>query len=191
MKFQTLLVASLIGLGMAACAKQEPAKLAPPPTPFQPTASILDLMSGQIDPAADFLWDSVATITGPKGTEEKQPRTDAEWAAVRRQALILIEGSNLLMMEGRVVAQPGQKLENAPGEGDLSPEQSLAAISADRSAFIAYARALQDAGGLALKAIDSRNVDAFLEAGGVIDEACEQCHKKYWYPNGGTPPLGK
>ena len=191
MKLNSLLVASVLAFGLASCAKQEAPKPAPPPIPFQLTASIIDLMSGQIDPAADFLWDSVATITGPKGTEEKQPRTDAEWAAVRRQALGLIEGVNLLMMEGRVVAHPGQTLENPPGAGDLTPEQSLAAISADRMTFIAYARTLQDAGALALKAIDARNVDAFLEAGGVIDEACEQCHKKFWYPGGGTPEPGK
>ena len=163
---------------------------APPATPFQPTASIIDLMSGQIDPAADFLWDSVATISTRKGTEERQPRTDKEWAEVRRQALILVEGANLLMMEGRVVAQPGQHLENPPGEGDLSPDQSLASIAANRSTFISYARGLQEAGLAALKAIDARQVDAFLEAGGNIDEACEACHKKFWYPGGVTPPVG-
>ena len=183
--FFPFLVLVLTGIG---CAKQPvtpPAAAAP--KSFHPIASVIDLMSGQIDPAADFLWDSVATISGPNGIEEKQPRTDAEWAEVRRQALILLEGVKLLVMEGRPVAHPGQKLENPPGDGDLNPQQSEAMIAAERQIFLAYARALQDAGQLALKAIDARDVTAFFESGGAIDEACELCHMKFWYPNGGAP----
>jgi hypothetical protein len=169
-------------LVLAACGR-EPA--APPPaaaTPYKPVASVIDLMAGQIDPAADFLWDSVATITGPKGTVEKRPRSDKEWKEVRRQALLLIEGANLLMMEGRVVGHPGQKLEDPPGPGDLSPEQSQAAVVASRDSFVAMAAALRTAGEASLSAIEARNVEAFLESGGNIDEACEACHKQFWYP---------
>ncbi len=44
------------------------------------------------------------------------------------------------------------------------------------------AHALQDAGLKALAAIDAKNVDGLSDAGEAIDEACEQCHLKYWYP---------
>jgi hypothetical protein len=181
-------------LALAGCARQTPApatSAAPTLPPFEPVASVLDLMSGQIDPAADALWESVATISGPKGLIEKQPRTDAEWKEVRRQALLLIEGANALMIEGRAVAHPGQALEDPPGPGDFSPAQSEAAIKADRAGFNAFALNLLNAGKQALKAIETRNVDGFLEAGGAIDEACEACHKKFWYPGGGTPEPGK
>ena len=184
------LAASLVML-LAACGREAAAPASAPPPPYKPVASILDLMAGQIDPAADFLWESVATVSGPKGTEEKQPRSDKEWKEVRRQALLLIEGSNLLMTEGRVVGHPGQKLEDPPGPGDFTPEQSEAAIKADRSTFIAMSVALRTAGEGALKAIEARNVEAYLESGGIIDEACESCHKKFWYPGGGTPAPGK
>ena len=176
---------------LAACGREAAAPASPPPPPYKPVASILDLMAGQIDPAADFLWESVATVSGPKGTEERQPRSDKEWKEVRRQALLLIEGANLLMMEDRVVGHPGQKLEDPPGPGDFTPEQSEAAIKADRATFIAMSAALRTAGEGALKAIEARNVEAYLESGGVIDEACETCHKKFWYPGGGTPAPGK
>lgn len=191
MKATKAVLPLLAGLLLAACAGKAPAPVAPPPPPFKPVASVIDLMSGQIDPAADVLWDSVATVVGPKGTVEKAPKTDKEWAEVRRQAWLLIEGANLLMMEGRVVAHPGQKLENAPGPGDLSPDQSTALIKADPARFSAFALALANAGDEALKAIEARNIDGMLEAGGNIDVACENCHKVYWYPNGGTPEPGK
>ena len=173
---------------LSACNKAPPPVAAAPAPSYQVYASIIDLMSGPVDKAADFLWDSVGTESSAKGPIDKSPKNDKEWAEVRAQALMLAEASNLLMMEGRVVAHPGQTLENAPGEGDLTPEQSLAAINADRATFVAFARALQVTAASALKATEERNVDALLEAGGQIDEACEACHKKFWYPNAPTAP---
>jgi cytochrome c556 len=193
MKIASILMTACTAFLAAGCARQAPAPAAAPPytAPFKPVASIIDLMAEQVDPAADFLWDSVATISGPKGTEERQPRTDAEWNAVRRQALLLIEGANLLMVEGRVGAHPGQKLEAAPGPGDYTPDQAQAEINAHRPEFDGFALGLLNAGTEALRAIETRNVDAYLEAGGEIDEACEACHKRFWYPGGGAPPPGK
>ena len=51
----------------------------------KPVASVLDLMLGQIDPAADFLWESVATISTEKGIEERQPRTPRPMAVTEEQ----------------------------------------------------------------------------------------------------------
>ena len=154
----------------------------------QPVASVLDLMSGPVDAAADALWDSVGTESSAKGPIDKVPKTDADWAKLRLQAVMLAEMGNLLMVEGRLVARPGQTLENPPGEGDLTPEQSLAQINANRDAFNGFAKAMQDTAITSVKAIDERNVDALLEAGGGLDEACEACHKRFWYPNAATPP---
>jgi hypothetical protein len=155
---------------------------------LKPAASILDLMLGHIDPAADALWESVSSTNGPKGEEVKEPKTDAEWLQVRYKALAVMEGANLLVSEGRVVAHPGQKLEQPPGAGDFTPDQAQAAIAAERTTFVAFARALQDAGGLALAAIEKKDSAALLEAGGTLDEACETCHRKFWYPNAPVPP---
>jgi hypothetical protein len=160
----------------------------PAATSFKPVASVIDLMGSQIDPAADFLWESVATISTEKGIEERQPRTDAEWLTVRHKALMVIEGANLLQMEGRVVAHPGQVLGEPGGKGDFTPEQSQAAVNADRNTFNVYAQALHSAGVAMLAAIEKRDAAAMLEAGGPLDEACEECHRKFWYPDAPLPP---
>ena len=57
-----------------------------------------------------------------------------------------------------------------------------AKIKANRPQFIKHARALQDAARETVVAIDKRSPDALLEAGGKVDEACEACHKAFWYP---------
>jgi hypothetical protein len=150
---------------------------------FRPTASIQELMEGQIDPAADALWDSVAYIATTTGTEDRRPRTDAEWQAVRIQALNLIEAGNLLTMPGRRVELKTQPV----GLGELRPDEIQRRIAASRENFVQFAHVLQDAAAAALAAIDARNAQGLMDAGGVIDAACEACHVTYWYPNQSRP----
>ena len=147
---------------------------------FRTTATIKDIMDSVVDPSADYLWESVATIVTRKGTEERRPRTDMEWQEVRRRAIALIEATNLLIMDGRQVAKPGEKSEN-PGI-ELGPEEIKGVIDADRASFIKFAHGLHDAGMKALAAIDRKDVEGLSDSGETIDEACEQCHLKYWYP---------
>ncbi len=153
----------------------------PPPSPLQPEATIKDIMDSMVDPGADVLWESVATTVSIKGVEELQPRTDDDWKTVHRSAVILVEATNLLKMDGRHVAKAKEKSEN-PGI-ELEPEQMEKLINDDRPAFIKFAQGLHDAAMPALKATEDRNAAALLDAGEPIDKACENCHLKgHWYP---------
>jgi hypothetical protein len=145
---------------------------------MQPGVTIQKLMAERVDPAADALWDSVAIIVSAKGIEARRPRTAAEWKAVRRQALALIDASGLLGMRGRRVAGTAA----APGPGELSAPEIQRRIDANHAAFAGFASALRDAGLQALAAIDARGPQRLLDVGGVIDAACEACHMSYWYP---------
>jgi len=156
------------------CAKQKPE------AEYRPTTTIKDLMDGIVDPAADTIWNSVATTITKKGMEEKSPHTDEEWATVRRSALQLLEASNLLQIPGRLVAKPGQR--NEQGR-ELQPEQIEKLISQDRQAWIALAHGLHDSAMLALNAADAKDPARVLESGEQIDNACERCHQQYWYPH--------
>ena len=178
--FHWLALAGVSLLVAAACSAPAPAPPAKKEPPFRKTATIKDIMDSMVDPSADFLWESVATIVTRKGTEERRPRTDDEWKAVRRAAITLMEATNLLIMDGRLVARPGEKSEN-PGI-ELSPEAIRRVMDDDPDTLIKLAGALHDAGMKAMAAIDAKNADALSDAGEVIDNACETCHLKYWYP---------
>lgn len=145
-------------------------------------------MVAMVDPAADALWESVSSETTANGIEEKQPRTEKEWQAVRRHAIALQEAGNLLMMEGREVTHAGKSTEDAHVEGVSTPVQVKQAITNGRLAFNASARELQDAAGEAVAAIDAKNAARLLEAGARLDQACERCHSVYWYPNAKQAP---
>ena len=145
-------------------------------------------MTAIVDPSADALWESVSTETSARGTEEKHPRSDAEWLAVRHNAIALQEAGNLLMMEGRAATHGGKATEDAQVAGISSPQQVQLAIDTSRAQFNQRARELQDAAGEALAAIDARDPARLMAAGGKLDQACERCHSVYWYPNAKQPP---
>ena len=166
-----VLAASLLLVG--ACRAQ-------PPPEYRPTATVKDIMDSIVDPSADVLWDSVATIITAAGTEQRAPQTDEEWANLRRRTVQLIEATNLLLIPGRHVARPGEKAEDPKIQ--LAPEQIEALINQDRQLWTSRAHGLHDAAMEAQKAIEARNADALLDAGDGLDKACENCHLVYWYP---------
>jgi hypothetical protein len=153
---------------------------------YTPTATIKDLMQGLIDPAADEVWLSVTTVMSQAGTVETRPQTDDDWAKVRHGAIKLVEASNLLIVPGRKVAKPGEKSE-APGV-ELEPSEMDVLINKDIPGWRARAKALHEAGLEALKAADAKDPDKVFEIGEQIEEACENCHRNYWYPNEKIPP---
>jgi cytochrome c556 len=76
---------------------------------------------------------------------------------------------------------PHEKSEN-PGI-ELEPEEMQALIDKDRKTFESLAHELHDKVMIAFNAIEKRDKDALLDSGFGIDEACESCHVRYWYPN--------
>ena len=159
---------------------------APPPAPtakmpeFRPDNTIKDIMDSMTGPSADVIWDSVATIVDKDGEHEKYPKTDEEWKTVRRNAVILLEASNLLLIPGRHVARPGEKAEDPKIE--LPPEIIEELINKDREQWNRLAMGLHDAVMPAFKAADTKDKQGIGDAAEGIDRACEACHLKYWYP---------
>ena len=138
---------------------------APPPPPFKPITDVKELMNSVIDPSADVIWNSVATIQSVGQTEERRPQTAEQWTAVRDSAIVVAESGNLLMMVPRAK------------DGDV---------------WMKMAQGLVDAGSEARKAAEAKNPDAVFDAGANIYYACSNCHVRYIdeiknvYPNG--PP---
>jgi hypothetical protein len=148
-------------------------------------STIRDLMDSIIDPSADVVWGAVGSVVDQDGVHDTFPKTQEEWLNVRRGAIRIIEGSNLLMMPGREAAPPGSKSE-APGV-ELEPPEITALIKKNRRSFDAFARTLQALGIEAVRAIEAQDTAALLEIGGRIQDACEGCHQVFWYPGAKQP----
>ena len=79
------------------------------------------------------------------------PANDDEWTALLNSAVILAESGNLLLI------------------GDRAKDDT----------WVASSRALVEAGTMALKAAEKRNVDGVLEAGNLLIDSCQSCHEKH------------
>jgi hypothetical protein len=117
-----------------------------------PVASVQQIMRGIVSPAANVVFNSVATTITLSGTEERAPRTAAEWNAVGDSAAALVESGNLLMLGDRAV---------------------------DKGDWMTMSRALMDASRVALKAIEARDVGALFGSSEAINTTCDSCHQRY------------
>ena len=172
-----------ISLSIAGACRQ--AQEIPPPQ-YSLDATVKDIMDSMIDPSADVVWESVATVVTAEGTEVRMPKTDEDWAKIRQATIRIVEATNLLMMPGRKVAHPHER-SIVPGV-ELEPEEMEALINKDPLAWRKRATRLHDVAMEALKTIDARQAQPLDEIGERLDAACENCHVQYWYPNQVLPP---
>ena len=114
------------------------------------------------------------------GVEEKAPKTEQEWNDVRGKAITLIEASDLILILGRRVAPPGAV--NKDPSVNLAPDVIQKMIAEDPASWTMFAHAMHDSLLPALKAIDAKDAMALSDAGAAIDQGCENCHLKFWYP---------
>ena len=123
-----------------------------PPSPYKPVATVMELMEGTVQPAAEAYWESVSTTISAAGIDEKYPKTDEEWEHVWGGAMTIAESGNLLMMPSRVK---------------------------DDGEWMRLSAALVDVGVEAAKAAQTRNPEKVLEVGEKVYNVCTECHMKY------------
>ena len=122
------------------------------PLAAPPVATVLELMDGIVSPAAQVVYDSVATVVDKDGIKETRPKNDREWANVAGNAAALIEASELLKMEGR-----------AKDQGD----------------WLMIATAMGTAAAETRAAAQKKDPEAILMAGEKLNNSCDNCHRKY------------
>ena len=179
-----LLVAALAAsLAANAGAPAAPSGKPGPASAVRPVASFQEIMLAEVIPSSSALWNAVSTQSSAEGLVEHKPTTDEDWLNLRHQALVLIEAGNLLLDKNRLIVARGGKVKDVEQPGILGPVQIRQKMDADPARLARLIHALQDATAKALAAIEAKNADALSDAGGDIDEACEACHKTYWYPD--------
>lgn len=156
---------------------------------LRPVGTLKDIMLGLVDPAADHIWGAVWTEVSEQGVIEHQPKTDEEWTALERDALMLAEAANLLKMPGRAIARPEELHgKSTVDPAELTPAQIADRIACTRPTFLRFADMLQDAGVEGLKSARAKDLKGIFAAGQQVYAACVACHSTYWYPGSGQPP---
>lgn len=143
-------------------------------------ASVSDIMTTIVMPSADVLWNAVAIDVTAAGVVTTAPETEAEWQRIRASAETLAAITDKLLSENLPVS-------NAPVEpspGVLAPEQIAALRKENWQAWTAHVYVMHEVAESALKMIDAKDTEGLSEIGGSLDEACENCHVQFWYPEG-------
>ena len=186
--FVVCYTAVCVGVLAAACSSpsRKPAPTSPPVLKLwgdlKPVVSVKELMRDMIDPASDYVFDSVSIVSSKKGRIETQPKTDADWEKIRIGAVTLAEGAYLLKIP-RPFAPPGDENNSTgPDPEELSPAQIKAKLEADPVLWNAKIEALRNVGLEVLEIVKRKDVNELWDAGDNLDRACESCHVAYWYP---------
>ena len=165
-----------------------PASEKPATSVFTPVGTVKQIMKGVVDPTSAAIWNAVSTESGPKGVIEKAPKTDEDWAQLEHSALMLAEAMNLLKMPDRKMALAEEMdTKTAADAPELTPRQIEEKVNKDRDAWGKKADALREAATKAMAAAKAHDKDGIMNVGEEIDNACEQCHVVYWYPDQKKP----
>jgi len=176
-----------IGALVAACSPGEPPAASHEDMPgaaasdagYNTDFTIAEIMDAVVMREADVVWNAVSYSSTANGFVAVGPESEEDWANLRAAALSLGEATNSLLIPGRHANSADAEV----GEGELTPAEMDALISAERGTWTAFAKALRGTADETIAAIDARDVDRILDVGGAIDEACEGCHVVFWYPN--------
>jgi hypothetical protein len=174
------------GVLTSACSSSKPTP-APARAPelwgeLKPVVSVKELMHDMIDPIADNIFDAVGTVTTAKGVVETAPKTDEDWEKIQIGAVTMAEGASLLKIP-RPFAPPGDQNNSAgPDAPELSPAQIKAKLEADPVEWNARIQALRNVGLQVIDIVKRKDVKELWDASDNLDEACENCHKSFWYP---------
>jgi hypothetical protein len=180
----------ILGALSSSCSSSKPAQ-APPRRlelwgDLKSVVSVKELMRDMIDPLADNIFDSVRSEVTDKGVVETVPKTDEDWEKIRIGAVTLAEGASLLKIP-RPFAPPGDQNNSAgPDAVELTPAQITAKLEADPVEWNARIEALRNVGLEVLDIVKRKDIKELWDAGQNLDEACENCHRSYWYPGENT-----
>ncbi len=135
-----------------------------------------------LDPLSDNIFNAVGDVVTEKGVVQMMPKTDQDWEKIRIGAVTMAEGAYLLKIP-RPFAPPGD-LNNSTGPNapELSPAQITAKVEADLVEWNARIEALRNVGLEVLEIVKRKDVNELWDAAENLDQACENCHRSYWYP---------
>src|SRR5262245_27217423 len=89
----------------------------------KPMSSVKELMAEMIDPASDFVFDSIGTIITKEKTTEIQPRTEEDWARIRAGAVMMAEGVYLLKVPRRFAPVGDENKSTGPEPEEVAQAQ--------------------------------------------------------------------
>lgn len=190
----------LLGMTNAGCSSPKPAPAPPQSTSapqaaglwgdVKPVVSVKELMKYMIDPLADNIFNAVSSTVTKHGTVDVEPRTEEDWNKIRTGAIALAEGADLLKIRRPFASPEDENHATGPDSGpdavELSPAEIAKKVERDPVEWNARIEALRNVALEALDVVKRKDVKELWDVGENLDNACEACHRSYWYPGEGA-----
>lgn len=171
--------AVLLLLTLSACAKQE--------AETQPT--LHEVMAGTIDPVADVIWETSSRSYGQDGNAQVGSLTDKDWTAIEQAARKLHDGASIIIKNPDLKAtRPGAKiLDEGTEPAAVTAAQVATYLDRDRPGLAKEAKALSSIALSIEAAAKAHDAPTVVKLSEDLDDVCEACHKKFWYPEQKKP----
>lgn len=147
------------------------------------------LMKNVVALQAQVIWDVGNQAQDDQGNPDASKLKAAGWSRivsagqqVKQAAQMLAEAQHV------VVAAAGQKLQGEGGPGTFGAKQVQTAIDANPKEFRAAAQALAISMDQIVAVAQAKDVVKLFDVSGELDEVCEACHARFWYPQPQAPP---
>lgn len=146
--------------------------------------NVHDLMKKVVAVQAQVIWDVGNNAQDDAGNPDASKLKAADWSKAANAAAQIRQAAQALAHANHVLAAaPGQKLD---GEGSTpgayGAKQVQAVIDKNPRLFQAFAEALTVSMSEIESAAKTKNAVKLFDASGRLDQVCEDCHMKFWYP---------
>jgi len=146
-------------------------------------ADVHALMKDVVAPQTQVIWDISNEAQDDQGNPDASKMTAAGWNKIIAAAEKVKQASQTLAKaDHAIAAAPGVKIEGDGNEGVAGAKQVQAAIDKDPAEFRTRATALATSMDQIVAAAKAKSAAKVFEVSGVLDQVCEDCHQKFWYP---------
>jgi cytochrome c556 len=157
------------------------------PAPAGP--NLHDLMKNIVATQAQVIWDVGNQAQNDKGDPDPSKLKPADWAKLVTAGTQVKQVAQTLAKADHVMASaPGQKIDGEGGSADApTAKQVQGYIDKEPQVFRAFAQALSGSMDQIVAAAQAKNAAKLFDVSGNLDQICEDCHVKFWYPNQQVP----
>lgn len=142
-----------------------------------------DAMKTVVAPQAQILWDVSNAAMDDNGNADGSKLKKADWdKLIAAGQAVSVAAHGLGSASHVTVKAAGAKLQDEGGPGASTPQEIQGYIDADQKGFASHAQALAAVSDAIVQAARARDAAKLMDASGRLDEVCEACHVKFWYP---------
>ena len=142
------------------------------------------IMKDVVAPQAAVMWDVGNRAMDDNGAPDVSKLSAGDWTKLAVAAEAMKAASIAMADTPKIeVAPAGVKIQDEGGAGGgATAKQIQAFIDADPKDFAQHARALAEVSDAFLTAAKTKDAKTLGDASSNLDQVCEACHMKYWYP---------